>query len=434
MHQTRNMLASNSYAKIEYLVVTLLICISGNHAVTGTGGLKTDAVTVLVGLFLAALLFKYKKARITPGVYVVFVIFFSILAIQCVSFNFYPLTTIAGFFVRLFTAYAAIRLVKDFPRIYVRVMFVICVISLFFYPINVFFHGQLTSLVSPITRFTDVRGYHFILYNADVISSNLYRNPGCFWEPGAFAGYILLAIVFLGLGKQKYARDNYRILLAVFSISLFTTLSTTGYVLYPLVMFLQMDLTVKNAQRVAAMIILLAAASTAMYQLSFVGRKITGRYNIVVSGGQNWEKSRFGTLIFDFRYIKQRPFFGWGLHEKTRFALDHGEILEGRGNGLSDFVVKFGFLGMGAYLACTFMGLLRLTRFKMAESIVALAFVILVLNGEAFLGFSLFQGLMFLEGPWKRTQEDVLEHRAGFVNVYNLPGGIRNRLRVTPQV
>ena len=130
MRQMRNMLASDSYTKIEYLVVTLLVCMSGNYGVKGAGGLKSDVVTVLVGLFMMALLFKYKKARISPGVYAVFAIFFSILAIQCISFNFYPLTTIAGFFVRLFTAYAAIRLVRDFPRIYVRVMFVICVQSL----------------------------------------------------------------------------------------------------------------------------------------------------------------------------------------------------------------------------------------------------------------------------------------------------------------
>ena len=113
---------------------------SGNHAVTGTGGLKTDAITVLVGLFMAGLLFKYKKACISSGTYVVFAIFFSILAIQCISFNYYPSATIAGFFIRLFTAYAALRLVRDFPRVYVKVMFAICVIGLFFYPINVFFH------------------------------------------------------------------------------------------------------------------------------------------------------------------------------------------------------------------------------------------------------------------------------------------------------
>ena len=52
---------------------------------------------------------------------------------QCLTFDFWPFSTMLGFLLRVFIGYAAFRLVKGFPNTYIRVMFYICLISLFFH-------------------------------------------------------------------------------------------------------------------------------------------------------------------------------------------------------------------------------------------------------------------------------------------------------------
>ena len=77
------------------------------------------------------------------------------LAVQSISFNFFPLRRIAGFIIRLFIAFATVRLVKDFPRIYINVMYGICIISLCFYVPEQLFHAvgrDFASLFMPLAN------------------------------------------------------------------------------------------------------------------------------------------------------------------------------------------------------------------------------------------------------------------------------------------
>lgn len=72
------------------------------------------------------------------------------------------------------------------------------------------------------------------------------RNSGPFWEPGAFQGYIWIAVLFLLFDIDKKCIKYRKAVLALFIITLLTTQSATGYVLLILafVFFNRMDFAI----------------------------------------------------------------------------------------------------------------------------------------------------------------------------------------------
>ena len=81
--------------------------------------------------------------------------------------------------------------------------------------------------------------------------------------------------------------------------------------------------------------------------------------------------------------------------------------LQGMGNGFSDFTAKFGLVGMLTWFVAGGRAFVRLTGASrlLAGLIAALLFV--ELQGECFLNFPLFLGLMFVD-MGQRLHEDTL--------------------------
>src|SRR5919197_3918465 len=192
---------------IQYLIVILLVLL-GNQILLGDR--VAEALLIVYFIFLAHLYFLRRNSSLALSDLLVFFSFLIILAVQSISFNFFPLRTIAGFIIRLFIAFATVRLVKDFPRIYINVMYGICIISLCFYVPEQLFHAvgrDFASLFTPLVNlvrdfllldtgnrsaYSITNSVTIFIYNFEnpYYPHNIYRNAGPFWEPGAFAGYI----------------------------------------------------------------------------------------------------------------------------------------------------------------------------------------------------------------------------------------------------
>jgi hypothetical protein len=347
-----------------------------------------------------------------------------ILAVQSISFNFFPLKTIVGFIIRLFIAFACVRLVKEFPRTYINVMYGICIISFCFYVPEQLFHAvgrDFASLFTPwvnLIRKVFLRNVYedatILIYNYEH-PHEVLRNAGLFWEPGAFAGYILLGLIFLGLKKDSYAKRFYMTRFVVLTIALLTTLSTMGYVLYPVVLGLHYRPKEKMVTETLGWLSIIILASPLLifsaikaWNLDHIGPKITNQYEVTINRSEkNWYRTRFGSVIFEWKYIKRRPILGWGIHPKTRYALNpRDEFAKGRANGLSSFVHGFGFFGLGIFIFAAWKGLHLLSRNNFFRSSLAIAVILLILIDEAFLQYPLFLGLMFLEKSRRKSAKE----------------------------
>lgn len=397
---------------VEYVVVALILCISGNYAFNLCGHPRT-ALLITACLF-GLLLPIYQVPSVSLRLCIASMSFGVILLIQSIAFSFFPTITIAGFFVRLFIGYAAFRLVRDFPRVYINVMCGVVILSLCFYipeqlchafevDFQSFFHG----LRSPEAQ----HDFHLVVHNFHYDSVS-YRNSAFFWEPGAFAGYLLVALIFLGLVKEQFkARSHWRRVVVLF-VGLLTTFSTTGYALVPLALLLHFRLDGRGktvAIRSFMVFYALALLVEGVTYRSVVGRwpvkdKVVQQYTDAVHNDGGRYSDRFDNLAADLEYIRRRPILGWGLNSKTRYMLHPGqEYGSGHGEGLTDFIVKFGLMGLGIFTLCVWTGFMQVSGQNALMSSLAASLIVLILNGECFLKFPLFLGLMFLEPGQPQT-------------------------------
>jgi len=398
---------AGSVPRTDYCVVFLLVVISGNPVVPRIF-FSTEVVVLCVASFLACRMLSLRRLRFSRESAAVFILFSSLLLTQTVLLGTFHWVTMGGFLSRLFIGFAAVQLVPRFPQVFCRVMVLLALIALFFWLFQV--SGLVALAEGPIRALPWNRGggtrqsvlVHTFIRRAGSFSQ---RNSGMFWEPGAFAGYLNLALLLLTLIRDSFPvglHKRYRLILFAACLS---TMSTGGYMVLPFI-FLFHNLGRKRQiitpQCAVAIVVVVVGSYFAWYRLNFVGQKTLVQYeSAMVQSKHNWHLGRLGTAVFDWEYIRRRPFTGWGLHSETRWALNPNfeELgLAAMGNGLSDFTAKFGLIGLGCFVAMLWLGFCRLPGASKPVAALATGIILLQLNGECFLNYPLFLGLMFLAG------------------------------------
>ncbi len=400
----------SSVSKFDFVLVLVLLIFSGNPAPAIPFG--WEPLLVGLAIVIVSLLIKFKKPVFEHAGIGPLGMFLLICISQVLVFMYFPYISIAGFLMRLFISYAVVRLVENFVIAYINVMTRLCQASLFFWIVGKLgLIKPLLAALSPLhlNPWTGHAVYPLLLhtYHTDQ-SLNVLRNSGMFWEPGAFAGYILLSMIFIALGGATIGWHHHRQNLFWSVVTLLSTLSTTGYIVLPFAILLGFRHVGSNKRErlkrgmllylfVIAVVIL---GFTAFNRIEFVYQKVRDQAHKALETPYSeigFNNTRFGTAVFDWQYIKSSPLIGSGLHERTRYWMHPGsERTDGQGNGLTDFTAKFGFLGLGAFSYFTFFGLNKVFRQPM-RSFFALLLIVAMLNGEQFLNFPLFMGLMFFK-------------------------------------
>jgi len=395
-------------AVIENVVMLILLCISGH--VLFTEGDQGQTGLVAAAVIFTGLLEWRRRFSVGPAFVVAVMVFAVIHAWQAVSFRYVPLVSFVAFFMRLYVAYAAVCLVRDFPRTYVKVMFIMCLMSFCFYvpdqlcrAAGIDFRACFEILHRLIGAELGYR-YDIGLHNFQI--SRPYRNAAFFWEPGAFAGFTLVAIVFLALVQPRLKPREYRGMLLVFCIAILTTCSTMGYMVLPVALLLHVRTWISLSRKKMQMGLLLLSLApaaclvgTSAWKLEFMSKKIKAELQSVELGeftGQSF--GRLSSALFHLPYIKERPIAGWGKNVKTYLALDpYIDTSLPAGNGLLRFVHEMGLAGLFTYLLLTAGSFYSLTSRHLLETTVIMMVVVLTLQGEEFLTGGVYLAFMFLQ-------------------------------------
>jgi hypothetical protein len=372
----------------------LVIAISGNPAV---GVLNKEVVYIgsLVVFFIFRLV---KPQHLTRQDVRVFGAFGLLTITHVVIFGSMAVTASIGFMVRLSIALLAIKMIPQFSRRYVSVLYVLSIISLmFFIPtfLGIDMQGLFAGMRMPLK---DIDIFHVGLHNLRVEYGITSRNMGMFWEPGAYAGYLILALFFLIRDGRMLSRQGWVLIATVL-----TTRSTTGYLaLMVLVIFYVYEEGWNNnrAFRWIGLPLLLVMIVTGIFtlfgQVEFLGEKIAGQLESARIGEYESRTNRFGNFLYDLKWITDSPLIGWSANPETRLSYDSDvlDLVSGQGNGLTGFAIKFGLIGLGLFIG--FFS--YMTKCISGSSRIAMFGVIVVcvlLNGEQFLNFPLFLSLMF---------------------------------------
>lgn len=389
----------NRQGLMDALMMLVLIMISGNPAALSVG--KEIAYVSVLLLFVAY--WKFRKVRLHLDTLslsflalVAFVVF-----IQYVTFGGMVVTSALGFFVRLLIAVLAARVIPRFHMTFANTMVWIAALGVgihTLYLLGVDIVALLSFLQVPID--TDARD-SFAIHT--VIPGTEQRNCGMFWEPGAFAGYIVVALYLIVVGERSQS-SWWKVLILV--LADITTLSTTGYVAGFVVFLYWVYLIMGKRQSLyrytifpAVLVGGLWGGWYAFQTLPFLQEKIQDRVDSTAAQEENSEINRFGNFVYDLTFIEKEPIFGWGTTPNTKLIEDPNavEAAQGQGNGLSGFYVKFGVIVGSMYFFLVYHSLAYLTKSKI-ERLFGLGIMAMALFGEQFLNYPLLLAFAFAYG------------------------------------
>ncbi len=393
----------NKTRAVDYTLLFLLV------ATTGIPFFKVGDITFLIfSLGFAGLVFLYRKLRFDKFFFFFLLLYLIVMAAQMVKFNYLPLTTYIGVLIRIFFAYLTVRILgRNFTKYYVDIIYVLSIIGFFIYIPQLIMPGFgrfLATSISPLLRNPLYAGD--IWYAPDIIlyvfnsGVGTFRNCGAFWEPGAYAGFIVIAMIFQYL-ENKTITDKKSIVLI---LALLSTMSTTG--LLALGFFLVMFLGNKVPPLYKLILIpsFLAAIVIAFTSLDFLGDKIASQMDV----SSTHHNTRFKSAVLDLRDWAENPVLGLGRDPKTRHKGITNPILTHRTNGISNYLVTYGIFIFLFYFGSIYYALYKLCLKNNYSSRYALYGIILILImgfSEVFFSLPFFYGLamlhMAIEAPEK---------------------------------
>lgn len=361
-----------------HLFVFFLIYCSGSTVLFGTSKFSVLITAILPDLlFLTIILiwfFKRKNLRMNLHHLSCFLFIFFSLGVMMLVNNDYSLNNIYEV-IQLSLAFLLVMFINrdDFERALYNCVLVLCSFSLFSYVLTYFFPSIIR--VFPTVENTANLTFHFLGLSVvpnTYLSSSIVRNFGIFREPGVFVCFIGIAYA---LGKKNNLISLFAII--VFSLTLITTLSTTGYVVL-LLLFLTFIIE-KKSLSLFFLSIILVGLFVLILKLNTNLLDIDGPVFAKFLWHTSSYNARFGSISQNIELIKLHPIFGAGWEESKAFFLS-SYLSTHNTNTYLFFFSCYGFFVGTAYT----LGLIKsfIIKNEYILSILLLLIVFVALSGE----------------------------------------------------
>lgn len=269
---------SKSKDRLNYLITYFVIASSGIPFFND--GNRVEALSFML---ILGLLFVYYKGKLSVNLAWVVLIALFIMLIQSMVFRAYDFFTFFSFTgLMVFTPYFAVKLLgPHYLKYYLKIMRVLALIALFFWlATNLVpgFHQFTYAIAGWLMPYTDWRLQEsLIVYTFETSQIyGMYRNPGPFHEPGAYAVFLILAII----GEILYSGKLFSAYNILFFLSVATTFSTAGYI-GMFIVFSFYFITSKRLQKALKVIISIIVMPFIVYlfiSLEFLNQKVAMQY------------------------------------------------------------------------------------------------------------------------------------------------------------
>lgn len=356
---------------IDFLMCFLLVVASGNPIFIYSPNVR-ELYIILALLSIIYNIYKKGQGIATYARYAM--VFFIVMMIQQVIIPGLSISSQIFSLIRILIGVLIITGIKEkFALEYVKVMTVVAAISLVLFPLTLRF-GLLPSVqISKI-------GYSMYVYTQIFTDygGTLARNAGMFWEPGAFQGYLNLAIAIALLLPKNVARRNSLIILIA---ALLTTYSTTGYIVFAfiIVYYLYRLSNYRSVNRTIITFFVLLGIIYAFYSLEFMHDKLVDNLAETDSTqGRVTGFIRMGDIII----------------ENFLLGINTEDFDTSSGNGLIYMLLYYGGCLTVFYFVKLYKNIYRLYGSKIAFYI--FMFVLISLQGEGFMFYPVYLALPFL--------------------------------------
>jgi hypothetical protein len=373
------------------------------------GGMDNLLIIILI---INLIIFIRRKDKINNSFVNYVIFFFGLSLFQIITFPEASLYTYVGLLLRIIIAYLSVKNIEGFPHKFIRIMRFFTLIALILYSFFLVFPSIEDYLLK----------YRYFLSNFEIVDLNktlffytihrepygeiLKRNAGPFWEPGAFAGYLIVAILFVVLEERKlFTKTSY-----LFMIGLISTFSTTGYIVFGILTGLYF-FWIKNKLKYSFLLLPLFYIFWYLNTtVNFLGAKISNQISNTSFNNYSSD-NRFNSALLDIKDIHSNPLIGRGPSNEVRYN-NSNETLFFRTNGDTDFLVKFGITGFLFYFFHIYKSIVKISssennRVRRKDGFLFLLILFLIGFSETYFYLPFFWALSFLYTNMTTFSNDI---------------------------
>ena len=268
--------------------------------------------------------------------------------------------------------------VKKFSEYYIRIVYVICLISIPCFLIAISSPELAYGFCQSDYNWEVPVGYSFF-YTWGWNGTIFQRNSGIFWEPGAFQGFIILAMLMLLYEVDRNNVRTRKLKFLVFALTLLTTQSSTGYILLVIILLTQWN-RIQN---------IFGDVNVAIRNL-FVTVIVIGAVIIIVSSGNIINKLtnastdsaaiRFSDLVGGGLMVLKGGLFGLGETTTRNYYRILLGVNENDSVGLLAMTYTYGILFAVYYLYIMVRGFKKFFFINKGIDIVVFTIIFLILH------------------------------------------------------
>jgi hypothetical protein len=383
----------------EYFLMVIFIFYAGqsNAAVTPLSFTQNPIGAIIPVILCAILAVRNKVVFENRFFLLLFGLFIYFIAISIKYREIHP-SFLLTYIYYFFLAYVLIKaLGLKLFRLFEQINYYLALVALFFWLVQIVLRGDtlynILSKIPGIEPFSHVtgEGYSIFLYSVQpVMSSILYnfalpRNCGYAWEPGAFACFLCLAI-FINLfisepDKQKRTR------LWVLIITLISTQSTTGYLIF--IVLMTSYLLRKQLNIIILVLPVTIVALIWVSSLPFMSKKVinliddTNRIDQLVEDFYGSETpaspQRFTSLLIAYIDFRNNPVLGIGVQSGEGWTYKLGSNISTI-SGIGNLMAMFGLVGLTFFVTLLLQASVFFSRYFNFNSIFLLFFIIVFIS------------------------------------------------------
>lgn len=350
-----------NYEEVFSFLLTLLSVWMSRTVFFGVVYQNTTRIAYCVCIFFACLFIPIgviRLKRILTAMLVPFTLFMINILWCFTEMNASNLNAVLGYVVMLLCGAMIVVLIRPqlFAKYYIRILSAYCVLSLPCVIIANINENMARAMCQSGYDWRTPYGYN-PFYTWGMNGTISVRNSGPFWEPGAFQGYIWIAILLLLFNVDGQSLERRKATFVLFLISLLTTQSTTGYILM-LVSFVFFNekilqlFEIKNLSTKVMIVIFVALIGLVFLSTSTVViNKIGNQENI------STQMRTADILTGGLLALKSGP-FGLGETETRNSIRESLGLYRDDSAGLIQITYTFGWF-MGIYYISSLCGIAR---------------------------------------------------------------------------
>lgn len=298
----------NWYKDWKFWLLVVAINISGNPSFGIIFPYYATVICLFIGLMAYSL---FKQKSLDKAIYMYILLWTCLFLFNGLYVREFALNSALHIIMKMAIGLLVLLVVnKKFPVYYSNIVYFFCTLSLICFAYNHIW-GVL-PYISLGERMDDGNGFRVtsILYTQLYNLNNhgqVLRNCGPFWEPGAFQGFINLAIT-IELLSNKMHDWKWNLRMLIFATTIITTYSTGGYIVLVLnfIYYLFTDNSIAKSNRIILLSSFLIIVLIVFLKIDFLYDKIAN------------DQGRLGTSFSDlFADNILFTFFGYGLAEES---------------------------------------------------------------------------------------------------------------------